>query len=419
MSLIQFFTEGFLLAFGALWSNKVRTFLTMLGVATGIFAITSILTMTYSMQYSVSANLSALGNTVMFVHNWPWKDNSSDWFKYFNRPKVSYKDYEALKKNLKNIEAISFSTTANNMTVKAEGRSTSGVSAYGVTEEYGMIGDWNFEEGRYISEWEFESGAPVCIIGQNIAKAIFEGTSPVGKFVYLGGRKLKVIGLRAKAGSGSFGPSIDDQLFVPYKYAARKFDLNRRSIDKVITIKATNYDMVGYVESEVTGIIRASRGLKPTVEDNFSINKQEMIMKQIDTIFGYLEKSGIVIAGFSLLIGVFSIGNIMYISVKERTNEIGVQKALGSTQPFILYQFLIESVLVCIFGGMLGMLCLYGAVAAAQYAIQKMEISMQIIVSQGSVQAAIFLSLGIGLLAGIIPAFLAARVDPVIAIRSK
>jgi putative ABC transport system permease protein len=231
--------------------------------------------------------------------------------------------------------------------------------------------------------------------------------------------KLKVIGLRAKAGSGSFGPSIDDQLFVPYKYAARKFDLNRRSIDKVITIKASSYDMVGYVESEVTGIIRASRGLKPTVEDNFSINKQEMIMKQIDTIFGYLEKSGIVIAGFSLLIGVFSIGNIMYISVKERTNEIGVQKALGSTQPFILYQFLIESVLVCIFGGMLGMLCLYGAVAAAQYAIQKMEISMQIIVSQGSVQAAIFLSLGIGLLAGIIPAFLAARVDPVIAIRSK
>ncbi|MFN0202049.1 MAG: ABC transporter permease, partial [Bacteroidia bacterium] len=283
------FYRGHFASFGALWSNKLRTFLTMVGVATGIFAITSILTMTYSMQYSVTANLSALGNTTMFVHNWPWKDNSEDWFKFFNRPKVSYKDYEVLHKNLKEVVGVAYNASIMGQSVKTEGRSLTGVAVQAVTEDYGKIGEWNFAEGRYFSDWEIGAGSPVCVLGYNLGQSLFPNQkSIIGKWVRVSGRKLKVIGIRSKQGSGMFGPTPDDQLFIPYLLATKEFDLSRRSVDKVITLKAVNYEKVDYVESEAIGLIRAARGLKPSIENNFSINKQEMLMKQIDGFFGYM-----------------------------------------------------------------------------------------------------------------------------------
>ena len=409
------------MAVNALMGNKLRTFLTMMGVATGIFAISAILTMVNSMKYSLSENLSALGNTTLFVHNWPWKDNSDDWFKYFNRPKVSYSDFTKLKMNLKSVSGVCYQVSARGQTIKAEGKSVENVELLGVSQEYADLTGKKFQYGRYFSEIEMDAGAPVCVVGQNIALGLFpDNPNCVGKYIRLGGKKAKIIGVLAKLGSGmSFGPSEDDRVLVSYFFTAKNFNLNRRSIDKLIVVKAESHEKLDYVESEIVGLIRANRGLKPTTEDNFSINKQEMLMKQIDTIFLFLEQGGWIITFFSLLIGGFSIFNIMYISVKERTNEIGVQKALGSTRSFILYQFLTESVLTCLLGGLLGLLVLFIGVQIVEQLILNMGINMHIIVSFTDVMRAIVLSLIIGLVAGVIPSGMAASVDPVVAIRAS
>ncbi|MBX7243541.1 MAG: ABC transporter permease [Bacteroidia bacterium] len=421
MNIFAFIFEGFRLSVNALLSNKVRTFLTMMGVATGIFAISAILTMVNSMKYSLSENLSSLGNTTLFVHNWPWKDNSEDWFKYFNRPKVSYSDYMKLKNNLKAISGVSYQVSARNQTVKAEGTSVENVEILGVTQDYAILTGKKFQFGRYFSDIEMDAGSPVCVIGQNIALGLFpDNPNCVGKYIRLGGKKAKVIGVLDKLGSGlSFGPSEDDRVLVPYFFTAKNFNLNRRSIDKLIVVKAESYEQLDYVESEIIGLIRANRGMKPAMEDNFSINKQEMLMKQIDTIFQFLEQGGWIITFFSLLIGGFSIFNIMYISVKERTNEIGVQKALGSTRSFILFQFLTEAITTCLLGGLLGLLILFIAVQIADQLVMSMGLNMHIIVSAADVIRAILLSLIIGLVAGVIPSGMAASVDPVVAIRAS
>ncbi len=421
MNILSFVYEGLRLSVNALLSNKVRTFLTMMGVATGIFAISAILTMVNSMKYSLSENLSSLGNTTLFVHNWPWKDNSEDWFKYFNRPKVSYSDYLKLKNNLKAISGVSYQVSARGQTVKAEGTSVENVEILGVTQDYANLTGKKFQYGRYFSEIEMDAGAPVCVIGQNIALGLFpENPNCVGKYIRLGGKKAKVIGVLDKLGSGlSFGPSEDDRVLVSYFFTAKNFNLNRRSIDKLIVVKAASYEQLDYVESEIIGLIRANRGLKPAVEDNFSINKQEMLMKQIDTIFQFLEQGGWIITFFSLLIGGFSIFNIMYISVKERTNEIGVQKALGSTRSFILFQFLTEAITTCLLGGLLGLIILFIAVQIADQLVMSMGLNMHIIVSSTDVIRAIVLSLIIGLVAGVVPSGMAASVDPVVAIRAS
>lgn len=421
MNILRFLYEGLRMATNALLSNKLRAFLTMLGVATGIFAISAILTMVNSMKYTLTENLSALGNTTLFVHNWPWKDNEDDWFKFFNRPKVSFSDYTKLKTNLKEVVGVSFEVSAQGQTLKAEGRSIEGVEALGVTMDFGKLTGMEFGQGRYFSEIEIEGGSPVCVIGVNIANGLFPNEENViGKFLKLGGNRVKVIGVLQKKGSGmSFGPSDDDRIITPYIFSAKNFNLSHRSIDKMILIKAKDYAKLDYVESEIIGLIRANRGLKPAVEDNFSINKQEMLMRQIDTIFQYLENGGLIITFFSLLIGGFSIFNIMYISVKERTNEIGVQKALGATRGFILLQFLTESIITCLLGGLLGLIILFVSVEIAKGMLVNMGINMHIIVELADVIRAIVLSLVIGLIAGLIPSAMAASVDPVVAIRAS
>jgi putative ABC transport system permease protein len=420
MNFFQLILEGTKIAWGAILNNKVRAFLTMLGVATGIFAITSILTMVNSMKSSITQNLSALGNTTIFVHHWPWKDNSEDWFKYFNRPKVSYNDFMKLKLGLADVEGISYEVYVTGQTAKHVGRSVENVTVAGVTKDFGLIQNLEFYDGRYFSDIELQSGNPVCILGYSIADNLFEGMDPIGKTLRVGGKRLKVIGILKRKGQNPFGGSgVDEFVLIPYVYSPKAYNLNSRSVDKIITIKATSYDKMDYVESEAKGLIRAARGLKPKAEDNFSLNKQEMIMNMVDQFFGFMESAGWIISIFSLIIGVFSIGNIMYISVKERTHEIGIQKSLGATRIFILYQFLAESIVICILGGMIGLLATYALTGVVQVLINSSDIAMVIRVSGKDLIMAIALSAGIGVISGFIPALIGARMDPVIAIRSK
>ena len=418
MNVFQFIIEGIKIALEAIRTSKLRAFLTMLGVATGIFAITSILTMVNSLERSITDNLSSLGNTTLFVHHWPWKDNSQDWYKYFNRPQVSYQDFQRLKQKLDGVSGVSFQATFSGQVVKAGGQSVEQTTVNGVTYDMAAISSLEFEEGRYFSEVEDQVGSSVCLLGYNIAEGLFPGKPALGDYVRLRGKRLRVVGIIKKQGGLPFGPSsIDDQVFVPYRVAASMYNLTRRSVDKVITVKALSYDNLDYVENEIIGIVRTSRGLKPNQENNFAINKQESLMEMIGAFFAVLKGGGYIISFFSILIGAFSIGMIMYISVRERTNEIGIQKALGATRPFILFQFLAESVIICLLGGAMGLALVYGVAATAQQIMESMNIDMNIAVTAHEVSLGLRFAVITGLVSGLIPATIAATMDPVQAIR--
>ncbi|MEM6261724.1 MAG: ABC transporter permease [Bacteroidota bacterium] len=420
MNPVQFISEGLRTAFTAIGGSKTRSFLTMLGVATGIFAITSILTLVSSMKSSITENLASLGNTTMFVHNWPWKFSGNDWYKYINRPRVSYDDFLKVKNGLDGVHGVSFEVGIEGQTIQAMGRSVENVKAGGITFDYGGIRELKFETGRFFSEVETRRGQSVCILGYNIAQALFVNGRAVGRNIRVRGKRLRVVGVLAKKGSTPFGgQSEDDIILMPYLSAARYYNINRRFIDKLITIKVENYDNMGYIESETIGLMRASRGLRPGTEDTFSINKQEMVMKELDKVFQFLETGGWIISFFSLLVGGFSIGNIMYISVRERTKEIGIQKSLGATKAFILFQFLAESVMICILGGIIGLMMLQTLVYVAGYFLEQSDIALKIAIAQRELVVGMGLSVGIGLVSGFIPSMIAASVDPVIAIRYK
>lgn len=420
MRIFQFLFEGIRFAIHAIGSNKLRTFLTMLGVAIGIFAITGILSMVNSLEYSITKNLSALGNTTMFVHNWPWKDVGEDWYKYWGRPKVSYKDYTKVKNELNDAEAVYYEVSKGGQTAKFEGKAVNSIVVTGCTEDMGKIKVYDLTEGRNFSQIEFFRGANVCMLGYEVAKGLFDDKPAVGKSIRVGGDKLKVIGVYAKRGISLGGPSEDEIVYVPYKMVTGMYNINQRwGLEKMLTVKAISSDKIDYVESELIGLMRASRGLRPQAEDNFSINKQEMLMNMLDSFFESLRMGGGFISIFSLFVSLFSIGLIMYISVRERTKEIGIQKSLGSTKGFILYQFLVEALIICLLGGLIGLGLVTLTVTGFQAIIDNMELPFTVAVTTFDIVFSLGTSLVIGLLAGIIPAGIAASVDPVIAIRFK
>ncbi|WNJ17549.1 ABC transporter permease [Pontibacter sp. G13] len=418
MNVFQFLKEGTQMANHAIGNNRVRSVLTMVVVAIGIFLITGILTLFYSLRISLTQNLASLGNTTLFVHHWPWAEEREDWYNLVNRPLASYRDFRKLKDNLDLVEGVAYQNTIMNQTARAEGRSVSGIPLVGVTQDISVISDLALAEGRFFSEIEHHLASPFCVVGFNISDGLFPRGDAMGKYIRIRGKKFKIVGILERKGAGFMGmPSEDDQIFIPYTTASRAYNLTPRSVEKVIMIKASDYEDLEYVESEIRGIVRASRGLKPRMEDNFSINKQEAVMNSITSFFSIFDRAGWVISIFSLLIGVFSIANIMYMSVRERTNEIGIQMALGSTRMFILFQFITESILICIIGGLLGV----GLVMLIGYAIEGISAffgaSMSVHFSQEIFIMGIALSFVTGFIAGILPAYSASRLDPVNAIR--
>ena len=414
---MQKILESITFAFRSLKSYRLRALLTMLGISIGIFAITIVFTLVNSMQHSLTKNLSSLGNTVLFVHNWPWKFESDNWNKYYNRPKISLSDYERLKNNLQNTDAISLILKKNLSVIKANNRTIDNISISGVTHDYVKITQFAFQAGRYFSPIEVENGRNVCIIGASVAVNLFDKGPYIGKTVFCEGKQMKVIGVIAKQGKNLFGDNQDEFFLMPYTTFTNLFNINQRKIDKLIAVKAINYESFAMVENDIISLIRLNRGLKPGVEDNFSINKQESLMSEMGRFFGYLNTGGVVISIFSLIIGGFGIANIMFVSVRERTKEIGIQKSLGATRSFILLQFLMESVMLCFIGGILGLIFLFSVAGLMQIAVNQIGIAMDIVILPKDIILALILSVIIGLISGILPSMVAARLNPVDAMR--
>lgn len=415
---LRAYFEALVMTLNSIRSYKLRTLLTMLGITIGIFAITTIFTLVNTLESAVSKNLSELGNTVLFVHNWPWaEDNNDDWFKYIGRPQVNYRDYRALRDNLQNTDAVAYYITSGGNTVKAGKQSVEGVQLQAVTYDFITVQPRDFQEGRYFSQIEIESGRPVCILGWQIANTLFEGKSAIGQSVRVRGKKLTVIGVFEKKGQNPLGDSPDESFIMPYVLGQSMFSTRQRNVDKVIAIRATSYEKLPQVEGEVVGIVRKVRGLKPSQEDNFSINKQEMLVASIGNITKYLRIGGIFISLLSLGVGGIGIANIMFVSVKERTREIGIQKALGAVRGFILAQFLYEAVLLCLVGGAIGVLLTLLVAFLGQLAVSGAGMDIEVTVLMSDVIIGLVVSSSIGLVFGFLPAYFASKLDPVEAMR--
>lgn len=401
---------GFVLQY--IRSNKLRTFLSLLGVTIGIFTIISILIVIDSMKHGVVSSLSKLGGSVVYVDKWPWMGGPNiQWWKIRRYPQPNYDDYVALQQQGRCIGSVGVrvykSSTVEYKRLRAED-----INVLGFTPGYAMVIDAEIERGRFFSSQEFDAGGGVAILGHTIAYQLFPDGNAVGKTIKVAGFPVQVIGVTAEQGSSMFGLSVDENVLVTYNYI-RKI-MNMRWATVTIAVNAlAGYDQEELV-SDVRRILRARRGLRPTQEDNFSINTVESAQKELDKIFGALNLAGILIGGLSILVGGFGIANIMFVSVKERTKIIGIQKSLGAKRWFILLQFLFESTLLSLLGGGLGLLLLrLIAVAVSKFS------SFVLIFAPMHLVFGLLLAVVIGVISGYLPARSAAKLDPVKAIDSS
>ena len=422
MFLLTQIFESFRFAVKALKSNLLRTILSLLGVTVGIFAIIAVLTIVDSLEKNIKDSFNFLGTGVVYVDKWPYTaDNNGEynWWDFWRRPNPSYNEYRFLQANLKNADAIAILARKGNVVIRHKSNSIGQIMLVGGSEGYDKIFEVNVAEGRYFTTDELEGGRKVVILGYEVAKALFpkEGESAVGQEVKIKNLKYFVIGVVKKEGESFIGtPSNDYACVIPYKafrglYMTGTGRWNETGSSIGIKGKETDVGLVE-LENEMRGYLRGRRGLQPTEKDNFALNRPEAIANVIGSLFDVVGLAGWVIGGFSILVGGFGIANIIFVSVKERTSIIGLQKSLGAKNYFILFQFLFEAIFLSLIGG-LGGLFLVWLITFIPMG------SLEVILTVKNIVLGLGVSTVIGLVSGIVPAAMAARLDPVAAIRSN
>jgi len=420
-SLLRQIFESFLFAWKALRSNLLRTILSLLGVTVGIFAIVSVLTLVDSLEKNIKDSLSFLGSGVIYLQKWPFLPEQGEeykWWDYWRRPNASYAEYKALQTNLKNGAGIAIFASREDMVIKRDNNSIGQVTLIGGSQGYDELFEVNVDLGRYLTIDEIEGGRNVAVLGYEIAKALFpNGRDPLGEDIKVKNLKFKVVGVIKQEGESLLGRTTNDyNVIIPYQAFRKLYQTGTGrwyELESSIGIKGDEKD-IGLVEleNELRGFMRVKRGLKPAEKDDFALNRPEAIMNMLSGLFDVLSLAGWFIGGFSILVGGFGIANIMFVSVKERTPIIGLQKSLGAKNYFVLFQFLFEAVFLSLIGG-LGGLFLVWLITFIPLGSLVVTLTIQNIV------LGLTVSTVIGMIAGIVPAALAARLDPVVAIRAN
>ena len=416
MILSKVLAESLRQAWAQLTGNKLRTFLSLLGISIGIFCIIGVLSAVQSLQDNVSGSLAKLGDDVVYIDKWPWKDNSDDWWEYFQRPYPDHDDYEALKENMATASIVSYWTVPGERTLKYNNQAVEGGYLFVTTYELDRIFNVEIDRGRYWSTAEYRNGTDKILLGNMLATELFGPINPIGKTIKMAGRKYEVIGTLAPSGDDLINPlDFDDAIMVTYNNAARFINLrNRNQYGGTVAVKAKPDVEMDRLQDDIRGIVRAERQLRPREEDNFALNELSMTADALGNFFGVLNIIGFVIGGFSIIVGAISVANIMFVSVKERTSLIGVKKALGARQYVILTEFLTESVILCVIGGVIGLMMVVGITSIINQFLPAFQITLSLVYAV----IGVVLSAVVGIMAGAIPALLAARMDPVEAMRS-
>jgi putative ABC transport system permease protein len=405
--------EGLKFSVHALLNNNLRTLLSLLGITIGIFAIILVYSVVDSLEKNIRESVNALGDNVIYVQKWPFGGNSDyPWWKYLNRPEPSLSDANELAKRCSSAEvvAFSFSTSA---TAKYKSNVVENASLTGAQHGIEKVWSYTLSAGRDFTDFENRNGKSFAIIGQDVAEGLFGSADPIGRRFKIKGTKVTVIGVFTKTGQSLIGQNFDQMVLVPARFLSQLQNPTFSNGNKIM-VKARPGVSLQELKDDVQSNLRAIHRLNPRSEDDFSMNETSMLTQSLDSFFKVMSIAGTIIGGFSILVGGFGIANIMFVSVKERTGEIGIQKALGARNSFILVQFLSESILLCLIGGAMGLILVYfGAMAAAK------AFDFNIYLSLGNTILGVVLSFVIGLISGFLPAYSASRMEPVDAIRFK
>lgn len=410
---LRLFKESFSFAINALTNNKLRTFLSLLGVTIGIFSIIAVLAAVDSLDKNIQDQLSGLDKNTMYLTKFSFGPTEVPRWQRDNFPQTEYDDFDYIRRSVPNIAASAYVIFGSSETVRYESETIAGVSMNPASNEIYEIENIKIEDGRFYTESESINGSPVVVLGYNIAENLFGNVNPIGKQIRIYGRKLTVIGVMKKMGA-ALGGNPDDKAYLPANFVRRFQNGGVDGIPGAVLIKPEKGVDIGAFEDVLKQKFRAYRGLKAGDPDNFFINKISGFTDAIDGIIGTMNIMGWIISGFSLLVGGFGIANIMFVSVKERTNLIGIQKSLGAKNKFILFQFLFEAVILAVIGGLVGLLFVWiGSMIASQFTGD-----FEFVLSAGNMFLGFILSTLIGLVSGVIPAVSASRLDPVEAIRT-
>ncbi|MFT5846000.1 MAG: putative ABC transport system permease protein [Psychroserpens sp.] len=409
---LRLFKESFSFATNALRNNKLRTFLSLLGITIGIFSIIAVLAAVDSLDKSIKGQLSGLDKNTMYVTKYSFGPTEVPRWQRDNFPQTDYSDFEFFQRNLKDVDAMAYVIFGGSESLKYEGNTVSGVTVTPVSNGIYDIEGFKVESGRFYNESESISGAPVIVLGSSTAENVFGTLNPLGKTIRVYGRKLKVIGVLKKVGTG-LGDSPDERAYVPANFVRRFKNGGANGLPGAVVIKPEKGTDIDAFEALLKQKYRALRGLKADEPDNFFVNKLSGLTDFVDGIISGLNFAGWIISGFSLLVGGFGIANIMFVSVRERTNLIGIQKSLGAKNRFILFQFLFEAVILSVLGGLIGIFLVWLVSLAANAALE-----FEFVLSFFNIFLGFGLSTLIGLISGIIPAISASKLDPVEAIRT-
>ncbi len=397
--------EGLAISFQAIRANKMRSVLTTLGIVIGIVSVTLMGTAIEGLSRAFNESVSKIGADVLYVQKFPWFFGGDDWWKYRNRKNLTIKQYKSVKDQASTI-ASATPTMGSRMSVKYKSLTSEGIIVIGANEQYLQTTGTLLEAGRFFTAAESDGSRPVAVLGYNVAENLFPSETPLGKNVKIGSGMYRVVGVLAKQGS-LLGMSMDDRAVIPVTKFIQKYG-TRRGVD--INVKVADIKDIENTKEELRGILRKIRNVKPGQEDDFAINQQEMFIQTFNKIGVVVAGIGLFITALSLFVGAIGIMNIMFVSVTERTREIGIRKAIGAKRSTILFQFLIESAALSLIGGLIGIVISYPLTLVID---QFLPTSMPITV----ILIAIFISLIVGVVSGFLPANRASKLDPVEALR--
>ena len=421
--LIKIFWQSLVLSFAEIRAAKLRSFLSLMGITIGILCIISVRTAVNSLQMNIQNSFATLGTDIVYIQKWPWiwtDNNAYPWWKFLNRPVSNRRELEQLQQKVKGAEASCIMYFVGNTNVIAGDHVAGGTQVMGVSYDYNKIKEMDFTQGRYFTPAESNTEQPVALIGASIAETLFEGRSHIeGSVIKINGVKMTVIGVLKKEGSDMLGFTLDNNVIVPFSFMSMFVNMNSLDNDPLIAVVPKKNVPVEELKYELKGAMRSIRRLSPFQDDNFAINQVSVFTEGIASIFVIVNFAGLIIGGFSILVGCFGIANIMFVSVQERVYQIGIKKALGARKIYILLEFLLEAVILCLLGGLMGLITVVILFKILGWAVANSGSDFKFYITSTNIIIGISISVITGIIAGFLPALSAANMKPVDAIRGE